>query len=85
LYEYAATGRPILHLGDLDGEAARWIAAKRAGVTLAPDDTAGVASALQAWRQMAQVPATKLSPRSLREFDRRAGARQLASLLAGLQ
>jgi glycosyltransferase involved in cell wall biosynthesis len=84
LYDFAATGRPILNIGDLDGESARWIAAKRAGVTVAPDDVAGLAAALQSWRQMAQVTATKLSPRTLREYDRRAGARQLASLLASL-
>lgn len=70
LYEYAASGRPILNLGDPDGEAARWIAAHEAGVTLAPDDPAAIARQVTAWRQVTRVPGTGLDPRALAAYER---------------
>jgi glycosyltransferase involved in cell wall biosynthesis len=84
LYEYAATGRPILSLGDPDGESARWIADHGAGMTVGQDDVAGLVATLQAWRVMAMVPPTGLSPQHLAAHDRRLGAGRLADLLDGL-
>lgn len=82
LYEYAATGRPILNLGDPDGEAARWLSAYDAGVTVDQDDVPGLVATLQAWRGLEAVPGTGLSPQGLSAHDRRLATGRLADLLA---
>jgi len=48
VYEYLASGVPILALAPPDGDAARLIAAGGAGWTLAPDDQEGIRNRLQA-------------------------------------
>ncbi len=47
LYEYAAIGRPILALAELDGGVAREIRNKRLGVTLRSDDLDGIVKEIE--------------------------------------
>jgi glycosyltransferase involved in cell wall biosynthesis len=82
LFEYMATGREIIGLGDPEGDAAKIIAQAGAGKVLAHEDTAGLVRYLQEIRQ--------LSPEEGREdrgqpFHRRNLTRQLAELLEGMQ
>jgi glycosyltransferase involved in cell wall biosynthesis len=84
LYEYAASGRPILNLGDPDGEAARWIAEHGAGITVPIDDVGAIGRQLDRWRQLPQVPATGLDPEKLSAYDRRQLTGQLAKILDGV-
>jgi glycosyltransferase involved in cell wall biosynthesis len=84
LYEYAVSGRPILNLGDPDGEAARWIAAKGAGVTVSPDDSAAIARHVAAWRALPAVPGTGLGPEALAEYSQRHLSGILAKALHGI-
>jgi hypothetical protein len=72
LYEYAASGRPILNLGAADGKAARWIAAHGAGVTVPCHDSGAIRRQLETWSRLPNVPATGLGPE------------QLAAMTAGL-
>lgn len=48
LYSSLAAGRPVIFLGAPDGEVARLMSANRAfGIRVAPDDTAGLANAIE--------------------------------------
>jgi hypothetical protein len=48
LFDYLATGRPVIGIGPIPSEAADLLKASGAGVMLDPDDVPGIASALQA-------------------------------------
>jgi glycosyltransferase involved in cell wall biosynthesis len=84
LYEYAASGRPILNLGSADGEAARWIAAHGAGVTIPPDDQEAIGRQLQEWSRLPSVPGTGLGPDRLAAYERRHLTGKLARILDNL-
>jgi hypothetical protein len=84
LYEYAVSGRPVLNLGDPDGEAARWIAAQGAGVTVSPDDLTTIAMHVAAWRALPEVPGTGLGPETLAVYSQRHLAGVLARTLSGI-
>jgi glycosyltransferase involved in cell wall biosynthesis len=80
LFEYLATGRPILALTG-QSAAAKLISALAAGLVVEPDDPPSIQHALQAFYQ--QWQAGQLSARNdprLCQFDRRELTNQLASL-----
>ncbi|WP_295455980.1 glycosyltransferase family 4 protein [uncultured Thiodictyon sp.] len=49
-YGVAAAGRPVLFVGDADGEIARLLAAHDCGLAVAEGDGAGFAAAVRRWR-----------------------------------
>jgi len=91
IFEYLRSGKPVLSLGDAQGDAARLIAQHGRGCTVAEHDAAGVAQALSRLieERMAAGAAgagTAASPgaspgESPAVFERRELARQLAEHL----
>ena len=83
LYEYLASGRPILGIGPPDGEAARLLQEADAGLFVEWDDAKGarraVHAAYHAWRS--RRPQVGAQPGALPRFTRRAQAARLADLL----
>ncbi|MFN8455573.1 MAG: glycosyltransferase [Anaerolineae bacterium] len=80
LFDYLASGRPILALSN-SSPAASLVTALEAGVVVAPDDVAGIQQALQTFYQQwqaGQLP-SRHHPR-LSQFERRELTRQLATL-----
>jgi glycosyltransferase involved in cell wall biosynthesis len=85
LYEYLATGRPILVLGALDSVIGRTVAAMGQGLVVAPDDSAGIQRAirtLHAQWQAGLLP-TRRHPATA-QFERRELTRKLARLFDGM-
>ncbi len=86
LYEYLASGRPVLALGPADGDAARILQETGAGRMFDFDDADGVCAFLrshyEAWR--AGSPMQGASPDRIARYSRREQARQLAALLSDL-
>ena len=86
LYEYLASGRPVLALGPADGDAARVLQETDAGRMFDFDDVDGVRAFLrshyEAWR--AGSPIQGASPDQIARYSRRKQARQLAALLSSL-
>ena len=86
LYEYLASGRPVLALGPVNGDAARILQETGAGRMFDFDDTDGVRAFLrthyEAWR--AGSPLQGAPPDRIARYSRREQTRQLAALLSGL-
>lgn len=86
IYEYLASGRPILGIGDPNGEAASLLFGSKAGTMVAWDDNGGVASELdryvEAWR--AGQPLKGAEPSTISAFSRKEQAASLAALLETL-
>ena len=84
LYEYVASGRPVLGIGPADGDAAQVLRATGAGEMFDWDDTPGVAAFLRrhyaAWASGAPLPGA--TPDAAEPYSRRGQAGQLARLLA---
>ncbi len=86
LYEYLASGRPVLALGPADGDAARILQETGAGRMFDFDDADGVRAFLhthyEAWRAGSPIqgaPADRIA-----RYSRREQTRQLAALLSSL-
>ena len=86
LYEYLASGRPVLALGPPDGDAARLLGSTGGGRLLAWDDAAGIEAALRdaytAWERGDPLPGAP--PAALAPLSRPAQARELAGLVREL-
>ncbi len=86
LYEYLASGRPVLALGPVDGDAARILQETGGGRMFDFDDVDGVRAFLhahyEAWR--AGSPMQGAPPDRIARYSRREQARRLAALLSGL-
>lgn len=84
IYEYLASGRPILAVLD-PGPAADLIRRLGAGVVIRPGDVEGARSVLGEWLarwSRGERAATKIPEEALRGMDRRETAAQAASILA---
>ena len=86
LYEYLASGRPVLALGPVDGDAARILQETGTGRMFDFDDADGVRAFLrmhyEAWRAGSPIqgaPADRIA-----RYSRREQTRQLAALLSSL-
>lgn len=85
LFEYLATGRPILALSG-PSVAAQLIDELEAGLVVAPDDVAGIQHALQTFYQKWQAGALPAQVRpEVARFDRRELTRQLAHIFDALR
>ena len=86
IYEYVASGRPVLGLGEPGGEADRVLRASGAGRVLAWDDIEGIGSYLrshvEAWRRGA--PVAGADPARAAPWSRRIQTGEIASLLDNL-
>lgn len=86
LFEYMASGTPVLGLGDPEGDAAAMLRQTGAGQMFARDDVEGVATHLAEvharWR--AGIRPAPVDPARLSPFSRRHQAGQLAALLREL-
>jgi glycosyltransferase involved in cell wall biosynthesis len=83
IYEYVASGRPILAVLD-PGPAADLIGRLGAGVVIRPGDVAGAVSALRDWVARfvsGERPATSIPAGILATLDRREGAARAAAIL----
>jgi len=83
IYEYLASGRPILAVLD-PGPAADLIRRLEAGVVVRPGDVAGVLSALRDWLSRfarGERLGTRIPEPALRGLDRREAAARAASVL----
>jgi len=84
LFEYLATGKPILAIVQPDGEVARILHETGAGWYAAPDDAAGIRSLLQQAYQRARNPQNGFKPNweAIRRFERPRLAAEFGKLLA---
>ena len=86
LYEYLASGRPVLALGPVHGDAARILEETGGGRMFDFGDAEGVRAFLrqhyEAWR--AGAPISGAPPDRIVRYSRREQARRLAALLSGL-
>jgi glycosyltransferase involved in cell wall biosynthesis len=85
LFEYLASGRPILCLTRPDNLAARLVRDWDAGVVADPHDETEIEAALltlwHRWRDAGLPDQTKVRRRVLERYSRQAGARMLAQVL----
>ena len=85
VFEYLATGRPILCVAPSDNLASRLVAELGAGICVAPDDQAAIEKAIgrlyAAWSTGELGPSAHVREEALRRFSRRELARQLAEVL----
>ena len=84
VFEYIAAGRPILAVVPPDGAAADLILETGSGVVAAPDDVAGIRSALEelhARFSNGGLPAVELSEADHDRLSRRARVEEMAALL----
>jgi hypothetical protein len=82
LFEYMATGREILALGDPQGDAAQIIASSEAGQVFAHDDEAGLVQFLRGFLKEGK---SKLAKRDIQMYSRKNITQQLALLLDGMK
>jgi glycosyltransferase involved in cell wall biosynthesis len=85
IYEYLASGRPVLAVAD-EGPATELIRRLGAGAVHRPGDSDGLASTLLDWVRRAErgEPAPGASPRALQGLDRRESALRAAAVLSQL-
>src|SRR5437764_12354182 len=85
LFEYLASGRPILCVTRPDNLAARLVRDWDAGVLADPEDDAEIEAAIltlwRRWRDNGLPDQAEVRRRALGGYSRQAGARQLAQLL----
>jgi glycosyltransferase involved in cell wall biosynthesis len=83
LYEYLASGRPVLALGPPEGDAARLLAETAGGRLFARDDVEGIAAFVRehyaAWAEGEPRPGA--DPAAVASYARRAEAGQIAAVL----
>lgn len=85
LFEYLASGRPILCLTRADNLAARLVREWNAGVVADPDDETEIEAAIltlwRRWRENGLADQPEVRRRVLERYSRQAAARQLATIL----
>jgi glycosyltransferase involved in cell wall biosynthesis len=85
VFEYLATGRPILCVARKDNLASRLVTELDAGVCAAPDDQPAIEQAIRGlyeeWSKGGLRPRVAAREEALRRFSRRELARQLADVL----
>ena len=85
IYEYLASGRPVLCVARADGGAAALVRAAGAGPTAAPDDEEAIAEAIlelyERWRTSGLPSQPEVRDWTLARFSRRKLTRDLALVL----
>jgi glycosyltransferase involved in cell wall biosynthesis len=87
-YGIAAAGRPIVMIGDHEGEIARLVRQHRCGIVVAPGDAATLANALRRWSNSPEI-AAEMGARARQmldaQFSRRQALEQWSRLLDRLE
>lgn len=84
LFEYFATGLPVLGVGPVKGDAARFIHETGSGVMVESEDETGIIKAIdEAYRRWQQHHTPEVNPRGVQRFSRKQLTAQLASILLG--
>jgi glycosyltransferase involved in cell wall biosynthesis len=87
LYEYLATGRPILCVAPRENVGARIVDELGAGICVAPEDRDGIEQAIlqlyTSWSAGELAPSAEVRTEALRRFSRESLARRLAHVLDG--
>ncbi len=78
LFEYLATGLPVLALGDPQGDSSEILSQAGAGAVLSHGDQPAMRQAL---RRLYQTTGPQQSVGSLEAYSRKTGSRQVAALL----
>jgi glycosyltransferase involved in cell wall biosynthesis len=85
LYEYLATGRPILCVAPPENFGSRLVTELGAGICVAPEDPAGIERAIEqlyrSWSAGELAPSAEVRAEALRRFSRETLARELADVL----
>jgi glycosyltransferase involved in cell wall biosynthesis len=82
LFEYLATGKPILLIGPTDGTAARIIREAGAGAAFAPDDTSGISRYLEEQYRYFRSGNVPLPDKEyIRRFSRKKLTEELARII----
>lgn len=81
LFEYLASGRPVLVMGDPDGEAARLLVRLGGGRVLAYDDREGLKRLLREATQQGVLSVPPIDNTALAEYTRHALTKRLARVL----
>ncbi len=81
LYEYMATGRPILAIGPKGWDAARIIADTHSGSSFGYDDENKLKDVLLKWFTAYKNDALMMDPQGVGKFSRRALTRELSKLI----
>jgi glycosyltransferase involved in cell wall biosynthesis len=85
LFEYLASGRPILSLTHSDNLASRLVADWNAGVVADPHDEPEIERAIlrlwKRWQENGLPDQDDVRRRTLEQYSRRAGAERLAGIL----
>ena len=85
LFEYLASGRPILCIGPEDGDAARVLSETQAGNTIGFDDKAGIKTALQSYyNRFKNNELTSSKSDSINAYSRQSLSQNYASLLESI-
>ena len=83
VFEYLATGRPILGIGPTGGDLQRLLRETRSGKMFGHDDAEGMLAFIQRGMQRRRegIPPQKPDPKALQAYDRRELTRQLAGIM----
>lgn len=85
LFEYLAAQRPVLSVGDPDGDAADILRSTEAGVTVRMNDAEAIRAALLKMYQQWKSGNLKVVPAQINAYERSATAQQFADLLQSIQ
>jgi glycosyltransferase involved in cell wall biosynthesis len=85
VYEYLATGRPILCVAPHENLGSQLVAELGAGICVEPEDPEGIEEAIEqlyrSWSAGELAPSAEVRAEALRRFSRATTARQLAGVL----
>jgi glycosyltransferase involved in cell wall biosynthesis len=81
IYEYLATGRPVLAVTEPDGEAGRLLQTIGGGIAVSPNDPAGLERVITDTLAHGRLIVPPQNRRALKAFERPALAQRLASVL----
>ena len=84
-FEYLASGRPILGVGPVDGDAAAVLKQTSAGVMVDFDDVEAAKLAIWEYYEQYRAGALQVDASSVEQFSRRNLTKELAGLLDGLK
>ena len=81
LFEYLASGHPILCIGPEEGDAAQIIHSVEAGITVDYNDSDGLVLQLKKWYHARMSGNLLLNPADIRKFSRKELTKKMAQLL----
>ena len=80
-FEYLASGRPVLGIGPVDGDAAEILKQTGAGTMIGYNDVSTAVTIIREWYRLYKSGGLKLKPDSVERFSRRNLTHELSTLL----